>query len=220
MTLVYDLAVAPRLDARACEALRRTVELVAETRARVLIVRQATAWSLAARAQTGGAEPNALETVQSFARLLAALRACPLPTLAVAEGRMSDASVGVLAACDLVLAARGATFEAPRGDHGVPRWALLSALRRRVDPARLHRWSDSERVAAVRWATSARLVDDPIVGPAITARTASWARALSAAPRDELAYLRHRFDNRTSGAQATASSAARLPRVLATTTLS
>lgn len=205
MALVYDLAIAPSLDARACDALARTLALVDETRARVLIVRPATGWSVAARASTSAPNPRPEETIESFARLLSTLRTCPLPTIAVAEGRLTDACAAVLAGCDLVLAAPGATFEAPRGDHGVPRWALLSALRRRIGPPHLHRWVRSERVAAVRWATSARLVDDPILGPGITARTASWARALATAPRDELAYLRGRFDRDAAGSQTTSS---------------
>lgn len=197
MPLTFDLAVPPHLDARSADRLAVRLAQLGPAEASVLIVRQA---SLPVPAIGIGVTEESTGILEAYARLTAALRHCPLPTLAVAEGPTSEAVAGVFAAADIVLAARGTTFEAPCGARGVPAWGIFAALAHRVGVTDLREWSKAGQAAGARAATSWRLVDERIIGAGITARTASWARALAGAPEDSRAYLRHRFDRRGGAA--------------------
>lgn len=53
------------------------------------------------------------EAVEAIGRALVAIHRCPLPTLGVARGRVVGGGVGLLAACDYVLAEAGASFGLP-----------------------------------------------------------------------------------------------------------
>lgn len=53
-----------------------------------------------------------------FVDLLAALRTAPMITLAQVDGETAGGGMGILAACDVVVAARGSTFALPEGRLG------------------------------------------------------------------------------------------------------
>lgn len=138
----------------------------------------------------------------AYEALLASLRACPLPTLALADGPVVGAQIGILAACDVVIATPAATFGAPpaRRPHQVPESVFVPSLSRRL------RLPDAERLVGARdgvsenaaWGSSTGLVDELIVEPAITAAVARWVRFLAGATPDQRRHVRERLEDRPS----------------------
>jgi enoyl-CoA hydratase/carnithine racemase len=60
--------------------------------------------------------------------LLAAVRRCRAPVLAIVQGRAIGLGAGLAAVCDLTIAADDASFQLPEMSHGIPPCLAMSAL--------------------------------------------------------------------------------------------
>lgn len=125
------------LDRATSEALAEAAHDAAESGARVVIVRGATGaggdfglgWSATALAEADGLGP-------SLAVGIEALAAVPQPVIALIEGRAHSAGLEVALACDIRIAAEGATFAMPdTAAGGVPRGGGTQRLPRAVGRA-------------------------------------------------------------------------------------
>lgn len=91
-----------------------------------------------AEMQLRAAQPNARELWQDDTRayrdLLVALLTVPVPTLAAVQGPAVAGGVGLVAACDLVLASEGATFALPEPQRGITAAIVAPLLVHRVGP--------------------------------------------------------------------------------------
>ncbi|MSQ42421.1 MAG: hypothetical protein EXR65_05235 [Dehalococcoidia bacterium] len=124
-------------DRAASEALRAAAERVAgEREVRVVIVRAGAAdfgsgWSAQALA-----EPQGTPGLPSLGAGIEALAAIPQPVVALIAGRAHSAGLEVALACDVRLAAEGATFAMPdTAAGGVPRGGGTQRLPRTVGRA-------------------------------------------------------------------------------------
>lgn len=129
----------------------------------------------------GGDAANRQEIVDSSTALFGALARFPKPLLAAVEGRALGGGLGVVLACDVRIAGRGAVFGVPEVRFGAA--GGFAALRAAVGdgPARAlaltARWFGAEE--AHRLGMIAEIVDD---GSAFT-RAAAIAAELVALPR-------------------------------------
>ncbi len=110
------IEVPERLDAR---SLARLEVALAADEGSVLMLRGSRAvfcrgMDLAA-ATDGAIERGA----RAYASVLGALRSAPRPTVALVEGEALGGGVGLLAACDLVIASTSATFALPEALYGL-----------------------------------------------------------------------------------------------------
>jgi enoyl-CoA hydratase/carnithine racemase len=201
MILTHDLELLASLDARELACMSRGLLRAASGGARVVVVRVE---SLSLRPTGMGVVRGARadETRQGWARLVSALAACSLPTLAVIEGPVRAAWLPSIATCDVVLASAEGSFEAPRhigraelasGAPSLP--SRRGALERRIPSGTLERWAREGSPHDARWAASAGLVDELFDDPAITATTAKWARALAGASPATRRRIRLRSDD-------------------------
>lgn len=91
-----------------------------------------------AEMQFRAAQPNARELwqgdTQAYRDLLVALLTAPMPMLAAVQGPAVAGGVGLVAACDLVLAADAATFALPEPQRGITAAIVAPLLVHRVGP--------------------------------------------------------------------------------------
>ena len=127
--------------------------------------------------------------------LVRAIRALPLPVIAAINGVAAGAGLNVALGCDIVLAARSASFLEPFANLGLvpdaggtyllPR--LIGGVRARA-MAMLAEKVDAE--TAERWGLVYRIYDDDALMPAALA----MAQKLAALPTDGLALMKRTFD--------------------------
>jgi len=86
-----------------------------------------------------GPPAGAGASVRRFAASLGQLMQAGKPTLAVVQGPALGGGVGLAAACDVVLAARDATFGLPEGLFGLAPAVIAPALLGRISPGALRR---------------------------------------------------------------------------------
>ena len=67
-------------------------------------------------------------------RVYTALAAAPVPVLGIVRGRAEGYGLGLLAACDVVLAGDGASFSIPEMQRQIPPTLVMTALLGRVPP--------------------------------------------------------------------------------------
>jgi methylglutaconyl-CoA hydratase len=73
----------------------------------------------------------------SVANLIASIRACPVPVIAGVHGFALAGGCGLVAACDIAIAADDAVFGLPEIAIGLAPMVVLAPLRQRVTPAAL-----------------------------------------------------------------------------------
>jgi enoyl-CoA hydratase len=86
---------------------------------------------------TASAEPTGLEQHESrglLARLVVAIRQCPVPVVARVQGLCLAGGVGLAAGCDVVLARESAAFGLPEVDRGLWPFMVSALLARHVSP--------------------------------------------------------------------------------------
>jgi methylglutaconyl-CoA hydratase len=113
------------LDDAMLEVLSQVAETAAEAapRVRLIVVRGAGGTFCAGRDVSdlsGDANSSAVDRIAPAGRLADAIRHCPVPTLAVVEGKAVGLGVALVAWCDLAMATEDATFAIPEARIGVP----------------------------------------------------------------------------------------------------
>ncbi len=137
---------------------------------------------------------------QGFNRIVAGLRALEVPVVAAVNGVASGAGAGLALACDLVLAARSASFVLPFVGVGlVPDTGLSWTLPRRVGAARARGLALTgealDAPTAAAWGLVWRCVDDAELGAA----TDALANALSGRPRHVLSGIKRALNAAETG---------------------
>ncbi len=129
----------------------------------------------------GGDEANRQEIVDSSTALFAALGAFPKPLIAAVEGRALGGGLGIVLACDVRIAARGAAFGVPEVRFGAA--GGFAALRAAIGDGPARELALTARTfgadEAYRLGMLAAVVDD---GAALV-RAREIARQLAALPR-------------------------------------
>jgi polyketide biosynthesis enoyl-CoA hydratase PksH len=104
--------------------------------------------------------------------------------IAVVHGAATGGGVGLAAACDLVLAARGATFALTELLFGLLPAVIGPYLAQRVSPARLRLWALGATTLDATVALQAGLVDGVADEPGLARETAAWVRRLARPPAE------------------------------------
>lgn len=128
--------------------------------------------------------------VDEIASALIALHECPRPTLAVVRGRALGGGVGLLAACDYVVADSQASFGLPEALWGFAPAAIWPFLSARMGPARTRAWAVSTVARSAAEASAAGLVDELAAPPELEQRARRVVRQLARIDRDALGLLR------------------------------
>jgi len=131
----------------------------------------------------GAARPDLGASIErNYKPLVLALRSLPMPSVAAVNGVAAGAGASIALACDLVVAARSASFIQAFGKLGlVPDSGATWFLPRLVGPARaLGLALLGERLSAAdaaAWGLIWRCVDDPEFGPSVDRLAAELAAA-------------------------------------------
>ena len=183
------------LNAHMHAEVRAALEAVRGAQARVLVITGAgrafsAGQDLNDRAVApGGAPPDLADSIeQNYKPLVLALRALPIPVVAAVNGVAAGAGANIALACDLVIAARSATFVQAFSKLAlVPDSGGTWFLPRLVGTARaLGLTLLGEKLAAEQaaaWGLIWRCVEDAELAPVV----AALARQLAAAPTHALA---------------------------------
>jgi len=188
---VPDVLVPKEIDAESALRLRDDVhEALAGVRSPVVLRGSTECFcaGVSLHAVAAGGDPTA--PVQAVADALEDLLHARVPTIAVVEGPAVGGGVGLLAACDRVLATQGATFALPELLYGLVPLVILPALRRRVD---LARWTWLALTGVARDAAEARalgLVDEVVSPEALAGRLQTTERLLARVDPTALASTR------------------------------
>lgn len=109
----------------------------------------------------GGGDPAVLRAaIASFARCLELLRGLRVPSLCVVEGPAVGGGVGLVAACDLVIASHAASFALPELLLGLIPALVLPVLGERVGPSHARWLTLTGEAIAPTTALRLGLVDD------------------------------------------------------------
>lgn len=156
------------LDTDGIAALAEAVERAVTFPARALVIASegpefCAGMDLAAALKTPPAQMRA--AMERFAGCLELLASAPVVTIAVVSGPASGGGVGLAAACDLVVAARTATFALPELRYGLVPAVILPALEARIGARRTRRLAlTGELVSAAQaepWGLVDVVADDP-----------------------------------------------------------
>lgn len=185
--------VVPRvLDASFAGAVRRAIDALTD-RSRVVVFvsadRDTFCLGLDLESLVSGAAPTTTITT-SLSDALIAIHECPRPTVAVVRGRAVGGGVGLLAACDYVLAEEDATFALPEMLYGFVPGAIWPLVTARIGPARARAWAVTAVARDARDAFSAGLVDEVASRETLDARTRAVARKVSRIDASALGLLR------------------------------
>ncbi len=184
--MTHRLVTVPQaLDPQSVGALLRSIEeTLADASTRVLVlvgskdtfcrgmaVEQLADSSDARGATTAGA-------IDDYVRCLMALRFAGRPTLAVVEGQALGGGVGLLCACDVVLAGEQASFGLPEVLFGLAPAMVLPLLMERVGRRTARVWALTGTVRNAEQARAAGLVDEVVASAELSTVTQRWARRL------------------------------------------
>lgn len=117
--------------------------------------------------------------VRMFADVLRHLVSSPKPTLAVVDGPALGGGLGLAAACDLVVAARRATFGLPEGLFGLAPVVITPVLLERITGAALRRLALTAEPIDADEARAIGLVDEVVDNDAVAARVRRLCTAIS-----------------------------------------
>lgn len=190
-TLTIDHAPGNRIDFAMREDVLAAVERVAADDARVLLVRGAGPDFCRGgdvRDWPGVPVDVLRPKIEVFARALAALRALPIPSIAVVQGACMGGGFELALSCDFVVAGRSATFRFPEANSGIlTLQAGVLLLAERIGRAKAlelvltTETLEAERLAA--WNVVNRVVDDAALGAeadALAARLAAGSPQVAA----------------------------------------
>lgn len=132
--------------------------------------------------QSRAASPNAAEEwhedTRVYRELVEALYRFPVPTLAALQGPVLAGGVGIVAACDLVLAAEGAFFALPEPKRGITAAIVSPLLIHRVGFAGASHLLLSGRNVSADTALRMGLVHEVVRADELSERVGDWTRTI------------------------------------------
>ena len=139
---IHRIEVAPALDARSTESLAASIERAASEPRGVIVLsggdgtfcRGIDFTALLAAQDAGTLEDECARSVEAFVRCVHLLRSCDKPVVAVVDGETLGGGVGLVAACDLVIATERSTFGMPEMLFGLIPAITLPVLLDRMTP--------------------------------------------------------------------------------------
>lgn len=132
----------------------------------------------------GGAVPSAEQLRQKVAlpalQLYDAVKAVPVPTVAVVQGRALGVGTALAAVCDITLAAEDARFAIPEMERDIPPTLVMAALCDRVPPKTLAWMVLSRRTLSGTEAQAAGLITTAFPASALEAEARGVLETLAA----------------------------------------
>lgn len=135
----------------------------------------------------GGLEPACLN---QFADLLEAVRSAPMITLALVDGETFGGGLGLLAACDFVLATPGSTFTLPEGLLGLIPGIILPFLQDKLSAAAIKQMVFTGRAQPASVMAAWGLVHEVVGADRLEARAAEFLQGMGACRSRSVAYLK------------------------------
>lgn len=176
-TSVHEIAVPPTLQPRSIAQLLDA--LVARSDARVVVLRGGDdRFCDGLDLATAGREADLAAAVHAFARALLTLRRLDRPTLAFVGGSARGGGVGLLAACDVVIAGPHASFGLPEGLFGLTPAVVGPFVAERIGEPTLRRLVLTASSIDAREAQRLGLVDE-VADDAVSLVVQRYVRALS-----------------------------------------
>lgn len=205
-TTIHRVQVPPALDARSTEELADSIErAIAEPRGVIVLAggdgtfcRGIDFTSLLAAEDTGTLPAECARSVDAFVQCVWLIRSCGKPVIAAVDGETLAGGVGLVAACDLVVATERSTFGLPEALFGLIPAITLPVLLERVTPqkARLVMMSAGSYGAAE--ARALGLVDVVTSTDSLVATVRAHARTLARTSPDAVGALKRLRGNLAS----------------------
>lgn len=130
------------------------------------------------RAESPNAADEWREDTRVYRELVEALYRLPIPTLAVLQGPVLAGGVGIVAACDLVLAAEGAFFALPEPKRGITAAVVAPLLFHRAGVSGASHLLLSGRHVSAEAALRMGLCHEVVPADALDERVQEWAQAI------------------------------------------
>jgi enoyl-CoA hydratase/carnithine racemase len=185
---------------------REVMRARSETGCRVIVVNaEGREFSIGFDLSAVKAGENVPALARLFASCLLSLTEADQPVLACVEGRASGGAVGLIAACDIVLAADAAEFMLPEVIVGMIPSLITPVLRRRLPLARIRYLALSSRAVHAIEAMQFGLVDEVVGNEMQAALKRQVGRLKRSSPRalaeckqrllaDDASELRHQLE--------------------------
>jgi enoyl-CoA hydratase/carnithine racemase len=117
-----------------------------------------------------------------LAKLVVAMRECPVPVVARVQGLCLAGGVGLVAGCDIVLARKSARFGLPEIDRGLWPFMVSALLARHVSPKHAMDWMLTGEQFDAQTAYDAGLVSRVLPVAGFDAAVTAYVQKLAAAP--------------------------------------
>src|SRR5919106_1480067 len=153
---IHRIEVPPALDARSTEGLAAGIERAAAEPLGVIVLaggdgtfcRGIDFMALLAAEDAGALEDECARSVEAFVHCVWLLRSCGRPVVAAVDGETLGGGVGLVAACDLVVATERSTFGMPEMLFGLIPAITLPVLLERMTPQKARRYGWTSTTAA------------------------------------------------------------------------
>jgi enoyl-CoA hydratase/carnithine racemase len=164
---VHQIEVPPALDARTTESLAERIgRAAAEPRGVIVLTGGDGAFcrgidftTLLAADDAGALDDECARSVDAYVRCAWQLRSCGRPVVAAVDGETLGGGVGLVAACDLVIATERSTFGMPEMLFGLIPAIALPLLLERMSPQKARLVAMSARSYCAAEAQAMGLVD-------------------------------------------------------------
>ncbi|HUS97363.1 MAG TPA: enoyl-CoA hydratase/isomerase family protein [Hyphomicrobiaceae bacterium] len=130
---------------------------------------------------TPATEDVTKHAIESFAACLTALRYSGKPTIALVDGTAQGGGLGLVAACDIVVATDRSSFALPELLYGLSPAVVLPFLLERMPRQTVRTWALSGDSQSGQCAREARLVDELVPEADLERAGARWVRCLERA---------------------------------------
>jgi len=127
---------------------------------------------------SAGSSDFIAEAANAYCRCLTTLRFCNKPTVAVVQGAAAGGGVGIVAACDLVIACDSASFALPEALFGFGPGMVLPVLLERVSLRTARLWALTAFRRSAQEAFREGLVDCLVTESAIDSELNRWCKSL------------------------------------------
>jgi enoyl-CoA hydratase/carnithine racemase len=185
---IHRIEVPPALDARSTEGLAAGIERAAAEPLGVIVLaggdgtfcRGIDFMALLAAEDAGALEDECARSVEAFVHCVWLLRSCGRPVVAAVDGETLGGGVGLVAACDLVVATERSTFGMPEMLFGLIPAITLPVLLERMTPQKARLVTMTARSYGAAEAQGMGLVDVvtsvEALAPTVRAHVRSLAR--------------------------------------------